>query len=59
MPGDSYTIRVMTRKEVDTAVEWAASEGWNPGLHDADCYTQADSEGFLVGVLNDQPIASI
>jgi hypothetical protein len=28
----NYTIRTMTRQELDFAVELAAKEGWNPGL---------------------------
>jgi ribosomal protein S18 acetylase RimI-like enzyme len=55
----NYTIRTMSRKEVDMAVEWAAEEGWNPGLHDADCFVTADPNGFLVGLLNNEPIATI
>jgi hypothetical protein len=54
-----YTIRTMTRQEVDMAVDWAATEGWNPGLHDADCFYAADSYGFLVGLLGDEPIATV
>ncbi len=41
------TIRVLTRAELDTLVEWAALEGWNPGLHDAEAFHAADPEGFL------------
>lgn len=59
MPSDVYTIRTMTPKEVVIAVEWAASEGWNPGLHDALCYAAADPNGFLMGTLNGEPIATI
>ena len=55
----NYTIRTMTREQLDMAVEWAATEGWNPGLHDADCYYTADPNGFLMGFLDDEPIASI
>ena len=29
-------IRPLTREEFDVAVEWAAAEGWNPGLHDTE-----------------------
>lgn len=36
VPG-TLNIRNMTRNEVDLAIEWAAKEGWNPGIHDADC----------------------
>lgn len=55
----NYSIRTMTRDEIGIAVEWAAREGWNPGLHDADCYAMADPDGFLIGLLGDEPIASI
>jgi GNAT superfamily N-acetyltransferase len=58
MPGN-YVIRCATRAEVDIAVDWAAREGWNPGLHDADCFFAADHEGFLLGLLDGEPIATI
>ena len=54
-----YTIRAMTRQEVDIAIDWAAAEGWNPGLYDADCFYAADPNGFLVGLLRDEPVATI
>ena len=53
------TIRTMRRDEVDLAVEWAAAEGWNPGLHDAGCFLAADPQGFLVGELDGEPVAVI
>jgi len=56
---NNYTIRTMSRKEVDVAIAWASEEGWNPGLHDADCYCQADSNGFLVGLLDDESVATL
>jgi GNAT superfamily N-acetyltransferase len=49
----------MTRQEVDIAIAWAAAEGWNPGLDDANCFYAADPNGFLVGLLGDDPIATI
>lgn len=49
----------MERQEIDLAVEWAAREGWNPGLHDADCFHAADSGGFLIGLVDDEPVAVI
>ncbi len=54
-----YGIRAMTRKEINLAIEWAASEGWNPGLYDADSFFAADPGGFLVGELGGEPIATI
>ncbi len=59
MPQHDFTIRTMSRQEVDIAVEWAAREGWNPGLHDAACFHAADPEGFLVGMLGDEAVATI
>lgn len=52
-------ISTMTRQELDIAIDWAAAEGWNPGLHDADCFYAADPEGFLIGHLGDEPVATI
>jgi len=48
MQKSKYTIRTMTRQELYVAIEWAAAEGWNPGLYDADCFYAADQGGFLV-----------
>ncbi|WP_226952486.1 GNAT family N-acetyltransferase [Mesopusillimonas faecipullorum] len=49
----------MQRRDLDVALQWAADEGWNPGLHDADSFYAADSQGFLVGDLNGKPVACI
>ena len=38
----------MHRSEIALAVELAAREGWNPGLHDAACFAEADPDGFLI-----------
>ena len=54
MRNEKYTIRSMTNAEMDLMIDWAATEGWNPGLHDANCYFAADPEGFLVGFLGDE-----
>lgn len=59
MQDKNYVIRTMTRDEVNIAVEWAALEGWNPGLHDADCFYAADPNGFLIGLLDGRPVAVI
>ena len=57
---NKYKIRNMTKQEVkDIAIEWAAREGWNPGLFDHEGFYSADPNGFFVGLLNDQSIAAI
>lgn len=58
-PARDYQMSVMAREELSIAIKWAKAEGWNPGLHDADCFYAADPQGFLVGKLHDQPIATI
>ncbi|MGL1932224.1 MAG: GNAT family N-acetyltransferase [Desulfotalea sp.] len=55
----NFKIATMDSEDVSIAIEWAAKEGWNPGLHDADCYYKADQNGFLVGFLDQEPIATI
>jgi GNAT superfamily N-acetyltransferase len=57
--GDDVAIRIMTRADLDVVVEWAAREGWNPGLTDADCFYAADPDGFLMGCLGTDPIGCI
>ena len=49
----------MTQSELALVISWAAEEGWNPGLYDAECFYAADENGFLIGLLNGEPIASI
>ncbi|NTW54069.1 MAG: GNAT family N-acetyltransferase [Chlorobaculum sp.] len=49
----------MSRNEIGLAIEWAAAEGWNPGLEDAECFYRADPEGFLVGLKDGEPVACI
>lgn len=49
----------MTPEDVRTAIEWAAEEGWNPGVHDAECFPAADPEGFFIAEAGGQPVATI
>ena len=59
MAASSLQISTATRAELDLMIEWAAREGWNPGLTDADCFHAADPSGFLVGRLSGEPIGCI
>ncbi|KWT91724.1 MULTISPECIES: GNAT family N-acetyltransferase [unclassified Variovorax] len=53
------TVRTMRQGEVAIAIEWAAREGWNPGLHDAACFHAADPGGFLLAEYGDEPVGCI
>jgi GNAT superfamily N-acetyltransferase len=59
MSEGELTIRVMERADLDRAIEWAAGEGWNPGLKDAECFQAADPSGFLMARLGPEPVGSI
>lgn len=52
-------FRTLTAQEVALAVEWAASEGWNPGLHDAQTFHAADPGAFVGGFVEDELAAVI
>ncbi|MEM9796680.1 MAG: GNAT family N-acetyltransferase [Pseudomonadota bacterium] len=51
--------RRMTRPELDVVLDWAAAEGWNPGLDDADAFWAADPDGFFVMEEDGAPVAAI
>ena len=54
-----FQIKTMSREDIDIAIEWAAAEGWNPGLHDASCYYSADPNGFLIGYVEQRPVTTL
>ncbi|KIC33371.1 GNAT family N-acetyltransferase [Leisingera sp. ANG-S5] len=55
----SYQIRALTLAEIQTAVDWAAREGWNPGHRDTACFASVDPKGFWGGFLDGKMIACI
>ncbi len=52
-----FLIRNMTLNEMNIAIEWAAAEGWNPGLYDAETFYVTDPSGFFVATLDGKIIA--
>ncbi len=59
MNSGALTIHRMKRSEIDMAVDWATIEGWNPGIYDSECFYAADPNGFLIGLLDDEPVAMV
>ena len=53
------TIRVMSLGDLRTVLGWAKEEGWNPGLDDAEAMLAADPQGFLIKVVEGEPVAAI
>ena len=56
---ENLVIKPASKTEFLTTIEWAAAEGWNPGISDLDAFYAADSDGFFMAWLNGQPVASI
>ncbi len=53
-------FRNATLVELRTVLDWAADEGWNPGLDDAKAFYAADPNGFFLAVDgSDRPLAAI
>jgi hypothetical protein len=59
MTDSQLTIRVMDRGEIAIAGDWAAAEGWNPGVDDAACFASVDPSGFFIGELDGIPASTI
>ena len=49
----------MARDDVPLILDWAAQEGWNPGLTDAEPFFAADPEGFFVGRIEGEPVGCV
>ncbi|MET8424353.1 GNAT family N-acetyltransferase [Nocardia sp. NPDC004860] len=56
---DGLVIARATPAEWATVVEWAAAEGWNPGLRDVTAYFAQDPDGFLLGRVNGEPATAV
>ncbi|MBR0839152.1 GNAT family N-acetyltransferase [Bradyrhizobium liaoningense] len=52
-------IRNLRPEELSIAIDWAAAEGWNPGLADAACFAIPDAKGFFVGEIDGEPVATV
>ncbi|MEM9148099.1 MAG: GNAT family N-acetyltransferase [Pseudomonadota bacterium] len=49
----------MTRANLDRVIDWAAADGWTPGLSDAEAFHAADPAGSLMGWLGETPVTAI
>lgn len=56
---ENFTIRNLTRSEMQLAISWADREGWNPGIHDEECFYSADQNGFFAGLLGNKIVSII
>ncbi|MBB4360089.1 ribosomal protein S18 acetylase RimI-like enzyme [Bradyrhizobium sp. CIR18] len=58
-PRSDLLIRNLRPKEISLAIDWAAAEGWNPGHRDAACFAVPDAQGFFVGEIDGEPVATV
>lgn len=54
-----FSIRTVNAETFQTAIDWAAAEGWNPGLNDLTTFHATDPNGFIMGFQGDTPVSSI
>ncbi|TPI34022.1 GNAT family N-acetyltransferase [Mesorhizobium sp. B3-2-1] len=52
-------IRTLSLAELADLVDWAAAEGWNPGLDDAAMFQAADPRGFIGAFAGSEMVAGI
>lgn len=52
----SFHVRILRPDEIHIPIEWARDEGWNPGVHDADCHYSSDPDGWLCAEKDDEII---
>ena len=57
-PGPAVTIRPMSRQELDLSLDWARTEGWNPGRIDGDAFWAADPHGFVAAERDGQVVGT-
>lgn len=44
-----FHIKIASVDEIQLMLNWADSEGWNPGLTDAHAFQLIDPTGFFIG----------
>ncbi|MBC2864717.1 GNAT family N-acetyltransferase [Streptomyces mexicanus] len=57
-PEDLVVTRA-TLEDWPVISEWAAQEGWNPGLSDGPAFFAQDPDGFFLGRIDGEPVSAI
>lgn len=52
-------VRRLKVVEVEQLIDWAAAEGWNPGINDAAAFHATDAEGFIGAFVDGEMVAGI
>ncbi len=57
MPEKNIQITHANASDLAEVIHWVEKEGWNPGLHDAQTFYQADPQAFFIGKVNGTLVA--
>ena len=41
--GKKFELKTMSPEEMDYSMDWAADEGWNPGINDSSSFYEIES----------------
>ncbi|MEA2049037.1 MAG: GNAT family N-acetyltransferase [Campylobacterota bacterium] len=52
-------VRVLSIEEIQTLIDWAQQEGWNPGLHDSGIFHSVDPSGYFGAFVNGELVGGI
>ena len=43
---ENLDLKKLNKSHLNTLINWASSEGWNPGKNDAEVFWNTDPDGF-------------
>ena len=58
MINPQFHVRQMNAEDLKIVISWASHEGWLFSLHDVEVLLSADPNGFFIGEIDKEPIAS-
>jgi hypothetical protein len=56
---DDLVITRAVPEQWSTVTDWAADEGWNPGIGDVNAFFTQDPHGFFLGSVHGEPVSAI
>lgn len=56
---DAHTVTTASLDDWRQVEEWAAAEGWNPGLGDTACFHPTDPDGFFLGRRGGRTVSAV
>ena len=59
MTSPNFEIRNLSYEDIEEVTDWSQVEGWNPGVYDAEIYSEFAPGDFYGGFLNDQLVCSL